>query len=117
MRKLIMCILLLTFLLQSCYSYKVIDIKSNLAVGEKYKIKLSNKFEKIRLVSSTDSTITINNNKKVEVIISKNDIKSIKKRQFSITKTILFPIGIVVTTIGLGVAIILSDRNFPLFKE
>ena len=73
-------------------------------MGKKYKIKQANKYEKVRLLSSTDSTITVNNAKKTENTIAKNDIKKIKKRRFSIIKTALLPVGIAVG----GVVIIVA---------
>ncbi len=104
MQKYILYIVLLSFLLQSCFSYKTVDKNSEFVMGKKYNIKQANKYEKVRLLSSTDSTITVNNAKKTENTIAKNDIKKIKKRHFSIIKTALLPVGIAVG----GVVIIVA---------
>lgn len=99
-------LIVITFLLQSCYSYKVIDvIKTPLVVGKKYKIKQSNKYENVRLLSSTESTITVSNVKNVQNTISLKDIKKIKKRKFSVGKTAIF----VITTLLGGATIIVAD--------
>jgi len=102
----------ITFLFQSCFSYRVIDKNSNFIANKKYKIKLSNKYQKVTLLSSTDSTITVNNNKNIETTISLNDIKKIKKRHFSYTKTTLLPVGVAV----IGVVIILAVGEGNLYS-
>ena len=79
MKKSIAFLITISLLLQSCYSYKVIDKNSNLVIGKKYKIKQSNKYETFRLLSSTDSTITVTNNQNIENTIAKKNIKIIKK--------------------------------------
>ena len=100
MKKSIFILITISLLLQSCYRYRVIDKNSNLIDNKKYKIKLTNKYQKVRLLSSTESKITIIDNKRIECTIAKNDIKVIKKRQFSYTKTTLLPIGIVVVGVA-----------------
>jgi hypothetical protein len=100
MKKSLIYLILFSFLLQSCYSYRRIDItKKPLVEGKKYKIKQLGKFEKIRLKSQTDSTITVIENKK-EIQILKNEIEDIKVKRFSVLKTILLPVGIVVVAAG-----------------
>jgi hypothetical protein len=108
-------IILIAFslLLQSCYSYRVIDKDSNLLIGKKYKIKQSDKYEKVRLLSSTDSTITVNNNKNIENTISLNDIKVIKKREFSEIKTG----AIVAPTAIVGILAILLKNYSPNYYK
>lgn len=102
MKSKIIILIAISLLLQSCYSYKNIDKNSNLAMGKKHKINQSNKYEKVRLLSSTDSTITVINNKNIETTISIKEIKTIKKRKFSVGKT-----AILVTSSLLGVGTIL----------
>lgn len=97
-------LMIISLLLQSCFSYRVIDKNSNLALGKKYKIKQSKYYQNVRLLSTTDSTITVKNERNRVNTIVKNDIKAIKKRHFSATKTVLLPIGIVVVFVGLIVA-------------
>jgi hypothetical protein len=115
MRKSIIHILLLSFLLQSCYSYRVIDKNSKLAIGKKYKVKQLNKYEKVRLLSITDTTIIVSNNKNSQNTIDLNDIKIIKKRHFSVTKTVLLPIGIVI--VGVGTIIAVDGSHFTPFTQ
>jgi hypothetical protein len=98
-------LLILSVLFQSCYSYREIDVNQNLIEGKKYKIKQFNKYEKVRFVSSSDSSITIIDNKKLEQTIFKKDIITIKKRHFSVTKTILLPVGVGIGIIGIGATI------------
>ena len=101
MKKLFLIIIAITLLLQSCYSYKVIDKNSNLAIGKKYKIKQSNIYESYRLLSSTDSTITVTSNDNIELTITKKEIKVIKKGEFSFTKSAALYIGV---TVGVSAA-------------
>ncbi len=109
-KKTIIYILLISFLLQSCFSYKSIDINSQLPVERKYKIKQSNKYENVRIISTTDSTITVSNNKKTINIIAKKDIKVIKKRHFSVLKTALLPV--VVSAVGVVGIIVIGKPDF-----
>ncbi len=111
MRKSIIYILLLSFLLQSCYSYRLIDKDSELAVGKKYKIQQSNDYEKVRLLSVSDSTITVNKSKNSQKTIAVKDITKIKKRHFSVIKTALLPVGILVVVAGLATIIVISNSN------
>jgi hypothetical protein len=91
----------ISLLLQSCYSYKVIDKNSNLTIGKKYKIKQANKYEKVRLLASTDSTLIVIDNKEIETTITKKDIRVIKKGHFSFTKSAALYIGV---TVGVSAA-------------
>lgn len=115
MKKSIIYILLFSFLLQSCYSYRLVDKNSKLVIGKKYKIKQSNKYQKIRLLSSTDSTITVRNNKNIETTITKNDIKTLKKRRFSITKTALLPVG--VAAVGIFTILAVGEGSLYNFQK
>ncbi|MBC7641359.1 MAG: hypothetical protein H7174_03330 [Flavobacterium sp.] len=112
MKKSIIYILLVSFLLQSCFSYRIIDKNRNLAIGKKYKIKQFKKYDKVRLLSSTDSTITVRNDRNIENIISKKDIQIIKKRHFSVIKTALLPVGVAIV----GVATVLAVGGGDLYK-
>jgi hypothetical protein len=104
MKNIFSLLIITSLLLQSCFSYRVIDKNSNLALGKKYKIKQSNRYENVRLLSATDSTITFKNDRNRVNTMVKNDIKTIKKRHFSATKTVLLPVGVVVGVVGLFVA-------------
>ena len=73
--KSIFVLITLSLLLQSCYSYRNSNpTNSYLAVGRTYKIKQGKNFEKVKLKSFTDSTVTVANGKS-EIEIPKADIK------------------------------------------
>ena len=101
MKKSILIIILTSLLFSICFSYRVADKNSSLAEGKKYKIQLSKHYEKVKLLSSTDSTITVINTNSLEKTMAKTDILKIRKRHFSIIKTALLPIGIVVVAVGI----------------
>lgn len=113
MKNLIVYLFAVLLMLQSCYSYKTIDLKQTmLKEGEIYKIKQENKFVKAILKAKTDSTLTFLI-KKNEIQTYTNIIKEIKVKKFSVLKTIGFVVGTIgtVTLVSL-VAISLSDFNF-----
>lgn len=88
-------------LFQSCYSYK--KVENNLTqyeVGKYYKIKQGKKSDKVKIISKTDSTLVVNHKLK-EKEISINSISNAEKRKFSIVKTVLLPVIIVVVTVAL----------------
>ena len=106
MKNTMIILIALSFLLQSCYSYKVIDVhKTPLIAEKKYKIMQSNKYENIRLLSSTESTVTVSNLKNVQNTIAIKDIKKMKKRKFSVAKTSV----LVITSLLGGAIIIVAD--------
>ena len=105
MKKSILIIILTSLLFSSCFSYRVVDKNSSLAEGKKYKIQLSKHYEKVKLLSNTDSTITVINKNSLEKTIAKTDILKIKKRRFSIIKTALLPVGIVVVSVTTIIAV------------
>ena len=79
-----------SFLLQSCYTYKTINpTNAYLAAGRTYKIKQNNKFEKVKLKSFTDSTITVSNSLTVRHVDRISIIK-MKQREFHTGKTVVF---------------------------
>ncbi|WP_394759882.1 hypothetical protein [Flavobacterium sp.] len=98
MKKSIIYIFLISFLLQSCYSYKNIDLnKTPLLVGKKYKIKKDNKFVKASLVVLNDSIANFKMGRE-EKQISLVEIKEIKVRKVDpvkITSLVVFPLLIV----------------------
>ena len=75
-------------LLQSCYSYRTIDIKQvSLSNDKVYKIKTESKFFKAKLAESNDSLVKIitkGNEKQIPIA----DIEQIKVKKFSILKTV-----------------------------
>lgn len=97
-------------LLQSCYCYQVVNKDGVHAINKKYKIKQSSKLEKVRLIASTDSTITVRNKNNVERTVANKDLKKIKKRYFSYTKTALLPVGVVV--VGITAVLAIGGNHF-----
>lgn len=103
-------ILILSLLLQSCYTYKTIDPnKTHLTEGKKYKIKVDNKVQKANLVSLNDSTATFKTGNK-NIQIAEKEIGEIKIRKFSILKTASLVTGIALGII-IGIGIALQDFN------
>ncbi|MDI9311377.1 MAG: hypothetical protein QM535_14290 [Limnohabitans sp.] len=102
-------ILLLPFLLQSCYSYKTINLgKTDLVEGKKYKVMQDNKLKKVSLVTTNDSIATFKNGK-VQNQIPISELKDIKIRKFSVIKTIaLIPM---IYAIGTSVYLLSSLSN------
>ena len=89
-------IIILSFLLHSCMSYKAIDLQQDsFKVGKIYKIKQEDKFEKVFLKKVNDSSLTVLINKNEKQILI-TDIKEIKMQKFSILKSI----GLLAGTIG-----------------
>lgn len=106
MKKIIFLVLII--LIQSCFSYKIIDLKSTkLIAGHKYKIAEDKKLIKARLKSFDDSTATMMVGK-TEKQIEFSKIKIIKTRKFSVLKTIAL-VPIVGTTITLP--FVISNPN------
>ncbi len=99
MKNTTICALLLSFLLQSCYSYKNINLKdTRLVEGKKYKIEQDNKWVKTKLLTINDSIANFKIDKN-EKEISISEIQEIKIRKFDAVKTAsitVLPILIVV---------------------
>ena len=92
MKKIII-LFLTASLLQSCYSYRTIDLKNvSLSNGKSYKINIEREFFKAKLLDSNDSLIKIQidgREKRIPIV----EIKEIKEKKFSILKTVgLIPI-------------------------
>lgn len=105
MKKSILILITLSMLLQSCFSYRTINpTNSYLAVGRTYKIKQNNKYEKVKLKSFTDSTITVSNGL-TERQVDKTSILKMKQRESHTGKTVMFvATATVVGLVGLFVA-------------
>lgn len=100
MKKLIVLLVASAFLFQNCYSYKSIEMKNTpLVIDKVYKIKYENKFYKGIFISQNDSIIRMIFNKK-ELTLSKTEIEIIKKRNFSVLKTIGLPLMIIAIIVG-----------------
>ena len=105
MKNTILYLLVVSFLLQSCYTYKATSIKETpLLVGENYKIREADKFVKSNLKSANDSVITVMEGN-VEKDIYVANIKEIKVEKFSLMKTLLFSLGIPLVILGILFAV------------
>lgn len=93
----------ISFLFQSCYTYRAIDLKDTpLFTDRNYKIKLTDKSEKVKLLSVNDTTlIVLKDNTEKTIQVSK--IKEIKEGKFSTLKTT----GLV-TSLGLATLVIIG---------
>ncbi|MDI1316745.1 hypothetical protein [Flavobacterium sp.] len=82
-------LLAITFLLQSCYSYKKVNINpKTMVIGQTYKIVRNNKTTKAVYTQNADSVIFVLKNGYEERIPIKN-ITSAKEKKFSLVKTVL----------------------------
>lgn len=82
------------FLLQSCVSYKQVDINpKTMALGQDYKIdRVNHKMIKGNYTQNADSAIVVYRNGAEEKILVK-DITRVRAKKFSLVKTIaLYPI-------------------------
>jgi hypothetical protein len=109
MKNSIICFVIISFLFQSCYTYKAIDLKeTQLIVGKNYQIRQNTKFTKAELKAANDSTITfVIKNHEVNVPTAK--IKEIKVQKFSTLKTIGFILSVGVVAVVIIGAIEMSD--------
>lgn len=116
MKTSILYLILISFLFQSCYTYRTIDLKdSSLVVGKNYKIRQDTKFVKSKLELVSDSTIKVKEgNIHNDIPISK--IKEIKESKFSTLKTVGLVLGIGLVVVGVVGAIEMSsfDMEIPL---
>lgn len=109
MKTTLLSLLSISFLLQSCYSYKTIDLnKTPLEIGQKYKIAEGGKFVKIKVKGVSDTTITVTTeNTEKQILLSKKTV--IKKRKFSFLKTSL--VAIAALSVMIGVSSLNSTSN------
>ena len=111
-------VLAISILVQSCFSYKPIDISpSKMVFGQKYKIKQNNKTSKVTLNRISDSSIVVMKNR-TEQQISLKDITSMKERKFSVVKTIaLIPtaaVGLILLIIAFNpISIGMGEIEWP----
>lgn len=93
----------LTFLFQSCFSYKAMDNDtSKMEEGKAYKIESNHKYVKVVFHSIKDSSIVVTKDfEKKEIPIK--DITKIKKRKFSVVKTTVYPLAVTAAVAGLFV--------------
>jgi sulfate adenylyltransferase subunit 1 (EFTu-like GTPase family) len=101
MKRSIIYVLLTSVLLQSCYSYKTINLKDTpLVAGEKYKIKQEGKFIKTSLIATNDSVANFKSAKEVNQI-SIDKISEIKIRKISKIRTLILTMSIIIVGAGI----------------
>ncbi len=104
MKKIILFLFAVSFLFQSCFSYREIEKTDNLnQIGWNYKVKSEGKSFTGKLISQNDSIIKLNNgfNEK-EFKIS--EIDKIERKKFSVLKTLGLAIGIPAVLVGVIIA-------------
>lgn len=103
MKNYILSVMLFSFLIQSCTTYKTVSDLS-FENGGKYKIKQSEKWIKVKVMSQNDSIVNVEKSD-VSLAIAKSTITSVKKREFSVVKTIvLVPVAVSVLAVGSYIA-------------
>lgn len=111
MKNYISTILLFSFLMQSCTTYKTVSGLS-FDEGKNYKIKLSEKWIKVKVINSNDSMVNVQKRGDT-VSIEKSSITSVKQRKFSVVKTIVL-IPVAVSVIAIGSYIANPEINIPI---
>nr|WP_299175190.1 hypothetical protein [uncultured Allomuricauda sp.] len=91
---------LLCLLLQSCHSYKNLNnTKEPLVVGKKYKLKLdrdADKYVKVKITGLTETGIVGLSDGR-EIQIAYKDVWEVRKRKFSVGKSLLMAVATVIT--------------------
>lgn len=112
MKTSIIYLIIISLLLQSCYSYKAINLnETSLAVGKNYKIRQDTKFVKSKLETVSDSTITVLEGK-IQKDIPISQIKEIKESEFSTLKTVGLVLGIGLVGVIVIAAITVSNMSY-----
>lgn len=102
MRKMFLGITIL-ILCQSCFSYKAMENDPlKMETGKTYKIERNQKYYKVVFHNVEGNTILVSENF-VDKQIPINDITDIKKRKFSIVKTVSLPMSVIAGLVGLFV--------------
>lgn len=109
MKTTILSLITISFLFQSCYTYRAIDLKdTTLFINRNYKIKQADQSEKVKLLLVNDSSlIVLKNNTQKTIQVSK--IKEIKEEKFSTLKTIGLVASLSLVTIVIIGAAVMSD--------
>lgn len=114
MKSSIIYFIVISFLFQSCYTYRAIDLQGTpLVVGKNYKIRQGTLFTKSKLLVVNDSTLTVKQGK-VSENISISKIKEIKESKFSTLKTIGLVLGIGLVAVGIVGVVEMNDFGFDL---
>jgi hypothetical protein len=107
-------LIVISLLLQSCYTYKAIDLKdTSLVIGKNYKIRQNTKFVKSKLETVSDSTITVFEGK-IQKDIPISQIKEIKESEFSTLKTVGLVLGIGLIGVVVIGAIEMSNMSYDI---
>ena len=91
-------------LFSSCYSYRTMDTElSKLVEGKKYKIVTTDgKKHKIRILKYGDTLVgRKSKSSRTPIKLTKEEVKDIKERKFSLLKTVGLPIILVGTALGI----------------
>ena len=115
MKKIILFLCWISLLFQSCYIYKTVDLqKDKIVENKKYRLNLEGSvMKKVTVKTVSDSSITVFDNRHRLVQIPFSEIKVIKKKRFSVGKTVVFTTGTIVVTAITLFAIAFS--NFKIF--
>jgi Pyruvate/2-oxoacid:ferredoxin oxidoreductase gamma subunit len=109
MKNPIIYLLVISFLLHSCYTYKAVDLKSTyLIVGEQIKITQEDKTEIGNFVALNDSLLYVSVDK-TKKDISISNIKKIEKQQP--TMTTMIGLGLLVGAIWLTLELLDLNQN------
>lgn len=111
MKNICLYFLLLSFLLQSCYTYRKFDINDTyLKIGKLYKIKIEKKIILGKLLSFDENNLTVKNGNK-EIQITRSEIQSIKLKEFSARKTTALVTPLALITM---LTILFQNLHLPL---
>ena len=115
MRKFIL-FLAIGILFQSCFTYRTVEKNpETFRITQKYKILHEGKTSKITVLRINDSTLVFKKNfKEQEVAI--DSITAVKKREFSVVKTVIVVPIVVLTSLAIFIAIALSNLKFEFGK-
>lgn len=101
-------LLVISIVLQSCFSYKVVENNSSqYEIGKSYRVKQGKKDDIIRITSKTDSTLVVWSKFETKTVAI-DEISKVEKRKFSIVKTVLYPAFWIAVFVGL-VALAMSN--------
>jgi len=112
MKNSILYMLAILFLLQSCTTYKTVDLnKTPLKLGATYKIRQEDKYIKAKLRTLSDSSITVVVDKNEKIILLQ-EIKEINERKISALKTT----GLILSLLAIG-GLMWSASTIDIFPE
>ena len=84
-------LLVISIVLQSCFSYKVVENNSSqYEIGKSYRVKQGKKDDIIRITSKTDSTLVVWSKFETKTVAI-DEISKVERRKFSYLKTLILP--------------------------